>query len=136
MQDLNLTKNSKITWSLRHDVKSFGCEGFDSCDYPDFGIPAAKTVSDGVADRAILVCNNGIGMSMLANKLPGVLAALVYSEETAKMTRMHHDSNVLCLGAAQFNYADLFNFIKVWMNTDFEGGRHGRRISKVSDLDN
>jgi len=121
--------------SQGHEVQSFGCEGLDSCDYPDFGIPAAKTVSTGEADRAILVCNNGIGMSMLANKLDGVLAALVYSEETARMTRQHHGSNVLCLGAAQFSEDELLAFIKAWMETEFEGGRHGRRIGKVKDLE-
>ena len=121
--------------SQGHEIKSFGCSSLDSCDYPDFGIPAAKTVSDGEADRAILVCNNGIGMSMLANKLNGVLGALVYSEETARMTRQHHGSNVLCLGAAQFTEDDLMSFIKVWMETEFEGGRHGRRIGKVTALE-
>ena len=118
-----------------HEVKSYGCFSTDSCDYPDFGIPAAKGVSEGEFDRAILVCNNGIGMSMLANKFPGVLGALVYSELTAKMTREHHGSNVLCLGAAQFSEEDLLKFVKVWMETQFEGGRHDRRIGKVRALD-
>ncbi len=122
--------------SQGHEVKSFGCFGTDSCDYPDFGIPAAKGVSEGEFDRAILVCNNGIGMSMLANKFSGVLAALVYSEVTAKMTREHHGSNVLCLGAAQFSEEELLSFVKIWMETEFEGGRHDRRIGKVRALDN
>ncbi|MDD7984453.1 RpiB/LacA/LacB family sugar-phosphate isomerase [Lentisphaera marina] len=130
--------NNKLKQYLEskgHVVTSFGCSGLDSCDYPDFGIPAAKSVSEGEVDRAILVCNNGIGMSMLANKLNGVLAALVYSEETARMTRQHHGSNVLCLGAAQFSEEELMTFIKTWMETEFEGGRHDRRIGKVRDLD-
>ena len=98
--------------SQGHEVTDFGCQGLDSCDYPDFGIPAAKTVSEGTADKAILCCNNGIGMSILANKLPKVYAALVYSEETAKMTRQHHDSNVLCLGAQQFSADELMTMVK------------------------
>ena len=118
-----------------HEVVDYGCEGLDSCDYPDFGIPAAKAVSTGEVDKAILCCNNGIGMSILANKVPKVIAALVYSEETAIMTRQHHDSNVLCLGAQQFSNEDLLAFTKAWLNTPFEGGRHDRRIGKVRDLD-
>jgi ribose 5-phosphate isomerase B len=118
-----------------HEIQDFGCFGTDSCDYPDFGIPAAQAVSDKECDRAILVCNNGIGMSMLANKKPGVLAALVYSETTAKMTAEHHGSNVLCLGAAQFSSDDLISFVKAWLETEFAGGRHDRRIGKVRDLD-
>ena len=121
--------------SQGHEVTDFGCQGLDSCDYPDFGIPAAKTVSEGTADKAILCCNNGIGMSILANKLPKVYAALVYSEETAKMTRQHHDSNVLCLGAQQFSADELMTMVKAWLKTDFEGGRHDRRIGKVRNLD-
>ena len=121
--------------SQGHEVKDFGCHSNDSCDYPDFGIPAAQSVSDKVCDRAILVCNNGIGMSMLANKKPGVLAALVYSETTARMTAEHHGSNVLCLGAAQFSEEELLSFVKAWMETEFAGGRHDRRIGKVRNLD-
>ena len=74
-------------------------------------------------------------MSILANKIKGVVAALVYSEETAKMTRRHHNSNVLCLGAQQFSEADLNKFIDAWMAEEFEGGRHARRIGKATDLE-
>lgn len=118
-----------------HEVIDHGCSGSDSCDYPDFGIPAAEAVSNGIADRALLICNNGIGMSILANKIKGVVAALVYSEETAKMTRRHHNSNVLCLGAQQFSEVDLNKFIDAWMAEDFEGGRHARRIGKATALE-
>ncbi len=119
-----------------HIVKDFGCSGGKSCDYPDFGIPACQEVSEGRAERAILICNNGIGMSILANKIRGIVAALVYSEQTAKMTRQHHNSNVLCLGAQQFSKEDLMKFVAAWMNTPFEGGRHERRISKARELEN
>ena len=118
-----------------HEVEDCGCSGLESCDYPDFGIPACDAVSEGKADRAILVCNNGIGMSILANKIRGVVAALVYSEVTAEMTRQHHNSNVLCLGAQQFSEDDLMKFVDKWMNTEFEGGRHDRRIGKARDLE-
>jgi ribose 5-phosphate isomerase B len=118
-----------------HEVEDCGCSGLESCDYPDFGIPAATAVSEGKADRAILICNNGIGMSILANKIKGIIAALVYSKETAKMTRNHHGSNVLCLGAQQFSEDDLNSFIDTWMAEEFEGGRHDRRIGKARDLE-
>ncbi|MCM8534409.1 MAG: RpiB/LacA/LacB family sugar-phosphate isomerase [Lentisphaeraceae bacterium] len=118
-----------------HAVTDYGCSGNESCDYPDFGIPAADAVSKGEADRALLICNNGIGMSILANKIRGVIAALVYSVETAKMTRQHHNSNVLCLGAQQFSEDDLLKFIDEWLKEEFEGGRHDRRIGKARALE-
>jgi ribose 5-phosphate isomerase B len=118
-----------------HEVSDFGTSSEASCDYPDFGIPAVRSVADGQADRAILVCTNGIGMSMLANKIPGIRAALVYNERTAAMTRAHHDSNVLCLGAKEFPFEDLLKFVQLWLETPFEGGRHARRVGKIGELD-
>jgi ribose 5-phosphate isomerase B len=118
-----------------HEVQDYGCSGNESCDYPDFGIPACQEVSEGRADRALLICNNGIGMSIAANKTRNIVAALVYSRETAKMTRNHHDSNVLCLGAQQFSEEDLNSFIDIWLKEEFEGGRHARRIGKAKALE-
>ena len=121
--------------SLGHEVADEGTDSPESCDYPDYAIPAARSVSEGKSDRAILVCSNGIGMGMVANRIPGVRAAVVYSERTAEMTRGHHDSNVLCLGAQQFPEEDLLKFVRVWLDTDFEGGRHARRMKKVGSLE-
>ncbi len=121
--------------SLGHEVADEGTDSPQSCDYPDYAIPAARSVSEGKSDRAILVCSNGIGMGMVANRIPGVRAAVVYSERTAEMTRGHHDSNVLCLGAQQFPEEDLLKFVRVWLDTDFEGGRHARRMKKVGSLE-
>jgi ribose 5-phosphate isomerase B len=118
-----------------HEVTDYGCSGLESCDYPDFGIPACTDVSEGKADRAILICNNGIGMSIMANKVRGVVAALVYSEETAKMTRNHHNSNAICLGAKQFSTDELNSFIDIWLSEKFEAGRHERRIGKARNLE-
>jgi RpiB/LacA/LacB family sugar-phosphate isomerase len=118
-----------------HAVRDFGTRSEESCDYPDFGIPAARSVANGEADRAILICSNGIGMCMLANRIPGVRAALVYSAKTAEMTRAHHDSNVLCLGAQQFAPEELLDWVRVWLEAKFEGGRHERRIRKVEELE-
>lgn len=119
-----------------HTVEDFGCHSSESCDYPDFGIPATQSVAHGENERAILICTNGIGMSMLANKIPGIRAALVYNKKVAEITRKHHNSNVLCLGAQEFEWQDLFSFVEIWIITDFEGGRHERRIKKVEELDN
>lgn len=120
---------------LGHEVVDLGTESQESCDYPDYGIPAARMAAEGAADRAILVCTNGIGMSMLANRIPGARAALVYSETSAAATRAHHDSNVLCLGGGEFEAADLLKFATTWLTTPFEGGRHARRVAKVEALD-
>ena len=117
-----------------HEVKDFGTDSAESCDYPDFGIPAAESVSKGKNERAILICTNGIGMCMLANKIEGIRAALVYSEKTAKKTRQHHNSNVLCLGAQEFPFGELNSFVRIWLETNFDGGRHERRINKIDEL--
>ena len=118
-----------------HEVDDFGCDSMKSCDYPDFGIPAAKSVSEGKNDRAILICGNGIGMTMLANKIQGILAALVYSESTATATREHHNSNVLCLGARELKPNILNKLVNIWLNTSYEGGRHNARIKKIKELE-
>ncbi len=120
---------------LGHEVEDFGTDSTESCDYPDFGIPAALSTAEGETDRAILTCTNGIGMSMLANRIPGVRAALVYSERSAAMTRNHHDSNVLCLGAGEFPGADLLKWVRIWLDQPFQGNRHARRIAKIEALD-
>ena len=125
----------KYLSELGHKTKDFGCYGEDSCDYPDFGIPAVKSVSEKENERAILICTNGIGMCMLANKVRGIRAALVYNKRTAETTRKHHCSNVLCLGGKEFPHDELKSFVKIWLETDFEGGRHERRIKKINALD-
>ena len=120
---------------LGHEVVDYGTESTESCDYPDFAIPAARSVATGKADRAILPCTNGIGMAMLANRIPGVRGALVYNDRTAAMTRQHHDSNVLCVGAGEFDADEILRWVEIWLDTGFEGGRHERRIKKVEALD-
>jgi ribose 5-phosphate isomerase B len=120
---------------LGHQVVDFGTDSTESCDYPDFGIPAARSVASGQNERAILVCTNGIGMGMLANRIPGARAAVVYSDTTAERTRQHHDSNVLCLGAGEFPEEELLRWARTWLDTKFEGGRHERRVQKFEALD-
>jgi len=120
---------------LGHDATDFGTASPESCDYPDYAIPAARAVAEGKADRAILACTNGIGMAMTANRIPGARAALVYNARSAAMTRQHHDSNVLCLGAGEFPHDELLAWVKIWLDTAFEGGRHARRVGKFEALD-
>ena len=120
---------------LGHEPTDFGTSGTESCDYPDFAIPAVQSVAEGKNDRGILVCTNGIGMAMVANRVPGIRGALVYNARSAAMTRQHHDSNVLCLGAGEFPPEALLDWVRIWLSTEFEGGRHARRIGKVTALE-
>ncbi len=115
---------------LGHEIRDFGTDSAQSCDYPDYAVPAAEAVARGECERAILICNNGIGMSMVANRVPGIRAAMVYSLVTAETTRHHHDSNVLCLGGQVFPHETLEGFVVVWLAAGFEGGRHARRVAK------
>lgn len=118
------------------EVKDFGTYSADSCDYPDFAFKAAEAVSNGSFDRGIFVCTTGIGMSIAANKVKGIRCALCTSEYQAEMTRRHNDTNILAIGANCVD-DDLRNkIISIWLTTEFEGGRHLRRILKVSDYEN
>ncbi|MEE4312783.1 MAG: ribose 5-phosphate isomerase B [candidate division KSB1 bacterium] len=128
----NLIKHLKKSG---HNVQDFGCSSSDSCDYPDYAYPAAQSVADGDNDRGILICSNGIGMCMVANRVPGITGALVYSLETAETTRKHHNSNVLCLGAKEFSENELVKMVDIWLETAFDGGRHERRMEKVTAPD-
>ncbi len=121
---------------LGHEVEDFGPSSLDPADdYPDYGIPAARAVSEGRCQRGILICNNGIGMCMLANRLPGVRGALVYNERTARDTRKHHDSNVLCLAGQEFREEELLRMVDAWLTEKFDGGRHARRMEKIKHLE-
>ncbi len=127
---------SQSIQALGHEVIDFGPNEMDPADdYPDYGKPAAQAVGQGEVDRAILICNNGIGMCILANKVTGVRGAVVYNEQSALDTREHHDSNVLCLGGQEFSPEQLESFIKIWLTTEFTGGRHQRRMSKILELE-
>lgn len=116
------------------EVKDFGCFGKDSCDYPDFGKPAAKAVADKEADYGILICTTGIGMSIAANKIKGVRAALCSDSLTAKMTKEHNDANVLVLGAGIVGVNLALNIVDTFLATDFsKEEKHQRRINKLED---
>ncbi|MFA9480224.1 ribose 5-phosphate isomerase B [Phycisphaerales bacterium AB-hyl4] len=106
-----------------------------TCDYPDKAYPVATAVGEGDADRGILVCGSGIGMSIAANKVKGVRAALVCDEVGAELSRRHNDANVLCLAADLMSPRQLERVLEVWLYTEFEGGRHARRVRKISAIE-
>lgn len=118
-----------------HEVRDEGTLGPQSVDYPDFAAIVAGRVSNDEADRGILICGTGIGMSIAANKFRGVRAAPCNDEFSAEMCRRHNDVNVLCLSADMVGESRLSNIVKIWVNTEFEGGRHARRIAKISELE-
>ena len=118
-----------------HDVVDVGTQGAESVDYPDFAARVAEQVAAGTAERGILCCGTGIGMSMVANKLPGVRAAVVTNAFTAQATREHNDANVLCLGARVIDGATADDLVRIFLHTEFAGGRHARRVGKIDAHD-
>jgi ribose 5-phosphate isomerase B len=118
-----------------HEVKDFGTDSPDSIDYPDFAAPVAKAVSGGDVERGVLVCYTGVGMSIAANKVRGVRAALGTNSEEVGLTRRHNDANVLTIGARYTDEATANELVDVFLSTDFEGGRHQRRVSKMMALE-
>jgi ribose 5-phosphate isomerase B len=113
----------------------FGTSSPDSVDYPDFADVVARAVADRRADRGILVCGSGIGMAIAANKIAGVRAAVVTDTEAAKLSRQHNDANVVALGARLTPADRAGEIVRAFLNTDFDGGRHGRRVEKISLLE-
>ncbi len=107
----------------------------ESTDYPDFAAAVGREVATGAAERGVLVCGSGIGMSIAANKIDGVRAALVCDELSARMSRAHNDANVLCLSADLLSESDIEDIVRVWLSEPFEGGRHQRRVDKIMALE-
>jgi ribose 5-phosphate isomerase B len=120
---------------LGHEVLDEGASGQKSVDYPEIASKVASKVSQHDVDRGILVCGTGIGMSIAANKFPGVRAASVRDEFEAELSRRHNDLNVLCLSGDMLGERNLEPLVDKWLNTDFEGGRHARRLQKIADLE-
>ncbi|MQM73538.1 MAG: ribose 5-phosphate isomerase B [Eubacteriaceae bacterium] len=117
------------------EVIDCGCDSTDSVDYPDYGRKVGETVVSGQADRGIVICGTGIGISISANKVPGVRAALCTNEYMAMMTRKHNNANVLALGARVVGDELAKDILRVWLTTEFEGGRHQRRLDKISAIE-
>lgn len=118
-----------------HEVEDAGCNGAESVDYPDYAALVARKVSQGNLDRGVLICGTGIGMAIAANKFPGVRAAPCNDEVTAEISRRHNDLNVLCLSADLLSPRVVERMVEVWADTDFEGGRHLRRLEKIRGLE-
>ena len=117
-----------------YEVKDFGAYSTDSIDYPDPAYSTAKSVSEHSSDEGILICGTGIGMSMVANKLPGVRAALCNSVETAQLSKKHNNANLLCLGGRVEHTDSVEKIVDEWLNAKFEEGRHDRRVNKIHSL--
>jgi ribose 5-phosphate isomerase B len=120
---------------LGHEIIDCGSYGEDAVDYPDIAADVARRVSAGTVDRGILLCCTGVGMAIAANKLPGVRAATCHDEVTAEMSRRHNDLNVLCLSAEMIGPEVQDKLIQTWLTTQFEGGRHARRVAKIAALE-
>jgi ribose 5-phosphate isomerase B len=118
-----------------HEVEDFGTYSKDSCDYPDFARPCAQSVANKSSELGILVCYTGIGMSMCANKVKGIRAALVTSVENAHLTKEHNNANILCLGAKDTPQDLALNIVDEFINTPFAGGRHERRVNKLMETE-
>jgi ribose 5-phosphate isomerase B len=120
---------------LGHEVLDEGTDGGVSIDYPDVAARVGSMVSKAEVDRGILICGTGIGMSIVANKFPGVRAAPCHDDLTAEMSRRHNDLNVLCLSADMLGERLIDRMVEIWLATPFEGGRHARRVEKIGDLE-
>jgi ribose 5-phosphate isomerase B len=124
-----------IATELGHECIDIGTSDNNPVDYPDLAYLAAKAVSTKEADRAILTCATGIGMSMAANKVDGIRAALCHDELSAQISRDHNNANVLCLSADQVGAVLLRKMVEVWLSTEFSGGRHERRVKKIEAIE-
>jgi ribose 5-phosphate isomerase B len=124
-----------IITQLGHEYIDFGTNDSNPVDYPDQAYIAAMAVSKKEADRAILACGTGIGMSIAANKIKGILAALCHDELSAQISRHHNNANVLCVSGDLVGEVLLRKIVEVWLNTEFNGGRHQRRVNKIKIIE-
>jgi RpiB/LacA/LacB family sugar-phosphate isomerase len=128
----------KIKAFLRNtgvEVNDCGTDSPESVDYPDFARKVGAEINSGKSERGILFCGTGIGMSIAANKIPGIRAAMAQSPDAARLSRLHNDANVLCLAGRFMDPALAQEIVKVWLATPFEGGRHQRRVDKITALE-
>ena len=117
------------------EFEDLGTVSEESVDYPDYARKVAEQVAQGRVEQGVLVCGSGTGMAMTANKVPGVRAAVAWSEETARLARQHNNANVLALGARTTPPADIPKIVRAWFTTDFEGGRHAARVEKICEVE-
>jgi ribose 5-phosphate isomerase B len=124
-----------VVESLGHEVVDHGTKSTESCDYPDVAVEVADAVAPGGSDMGILICGTGIGMMIAANKVSGARAVICCNRDAVKLSRQHNDANVLCLAGNGFDEANVRETITTWLATEFEGGRHARRIEKVAAIE-
>ena len=117
------------------DYKDFGTHSTESVDYPDVALPVAQSVADGLFDRGILICGTGIGIGIVANKVKGIRAALVHDTFSAHASREHNDANILTMGERVIGPGLARDIVTIWLATDFEGGRHERRVEKIMAIE-
>jgi len=117
------------------EYKDFGTNSSDSCDYPDIALPVAQAIKKGEYDRGILVCGTGIGIGIAANKIPGIRAALCHDTFSARASREHNNANILTMGERVIGKGLALDIVEVWLTTEFCGGRHQRRIDKISQIE-
>lgn len=121
--------------ALGVEVVDKGTHSLDSVDYPDFAAAVARAVASGEVERGVLICGSGIGVSIAANKIPGARAALCWNEETTRLAREHNDANVLCFGARFIEPEQAARMVRLFLETEFAGGRHTQRVEKLLALD-
>lgn len=129
------TKIVELLKRLDHSVVDVGTDDTASVDYPDIAADVAHRVAKGEADRGILICGSGLGMCIAANKVPGIRAASCHDDLTAEMSRRHNNLNVLCLSADMLGEKLIDRMVEIWLKTEFEGGRHARRVEKITALE-
>ena len=117
------------------EVEDLGTVSEDSVDYPDYARKVAERVAHGEAEQGVLVCGSGTGMAIAANKVPGVRAAVAWSEETARLARQHNDANVLSIGARVTPLEEIPKIVRAWFNSSFDGGRHTARVEKIKEIE-
>ena len=120
---------------LGYEVVDFGTDSTDSCDYPDYALPAAEAVARGECERGIVVCSTGIGVSIVANKVPGIRCAHCHDTYCAEFTRLHNNANMLALGEKVVGTGYALKIVDVFLKTEFEGGRHSRRVDKITAIE-
>lgn len=118
-----------------YETVDFGTDCADSCDYPDYALPAAEAVANGQCERGILICSTGIGISIAANKVRGIRCAHCHDTYSAKYTRLHNDANMLAFGQKIIGEGLMLEIVETFLKTGFEGGRHQRRVDKISAIE-
>lgn len=117
------------------EYKDLGCENEERVDYPDIAKEVALEVQNGKCEKGILICRSGIGMSIVANKFKNIRCAVCYNETSAKFSRLHNDSNILALGADYMSVNEAICILRMWIATEFEGGRHSDRINIIKEIE-